>query len=80
MSNNTGELFPVSREGIYGSPLPEGAEPYDARLHFDPMIDAMAEEHAARIEEVRLPDGTVPEMIYSGPNWETVEPVEQENT
>lgn len=58
------ELYSANREGIFGSSLPEGAEPYQPGIDDSTMLDRIAAEHQERIEAVRLPDGTVPEMVY----------------
>lgn len=58
------EFFNPNREGIFGSPLPEGVEPYQRGVDDRRMLDSMAAAHQERIDAVRLPDGTVPQMVY----------------
>lgn len=58
------DLFNPNREGISFSGVRAGFERYQPGIDDRAMLDRMAEEHRARIEAVRLPDGTVPEMIY----------------
>jgi hypothetical protein len=56
-----GGLYPDSREGVYGSPLPEGAEPFVSGVQDQAMLDKLAAEHKEWMESARLPDGTTPE-------------------
>ena len=57
-------LFPASREGIYGSPLPDRAEPFVSGVQDQEMLDGTAAAHREWLESVGLPDGTIPEAVY----------------